>query len=266
MTGAQSNLPDRLHMIRLDPDLARVARWGAGQGVAWSGVDDGYLWHTILTAAFGDNSPKPFRLVEPKDGFGRPYLVGYCRADAATLRAHAQAFADPAIVEAIGLESLAVKAMPAAFAQGMRLGFEVRLRPIVRQTRDGDRNRKREIDVFLQAALRDPSARLDRLGVYAQWLAVQLAAGGAQLEGARLEVQRRARILRRPHAGQDGARPLSAHGAKGGGPDIVMSGALVVNDPAAFAALLARGIGRHRAFGFGMLLLKPPGAIVAGGA
>jgi CRISPR system Cascade subunit CasE len=37
----------------------------------------------------------------------------------------------------------------------------------------------------------------------------------------------------------------------------VFSGLLQVEDAAAFTALLARGIGRHRAFGFGMLLLKP---------
>jgi len=33
-----------------------------------------------------------------------------------------------------------------------------------------------------------------------------------------------------------------------------------VRDPTGFAALLARGVGRHRAFGFGMLLLRPPAA------
>jgi len=38
------------------------------------------------------------------------------------------------------------------------------------------------------------------------------------------------------------------------------TGVLQVRDSAAFAALLARGIGRHRAFGFGMLLLKPAAA------
>jgi CRISPR system Cascade subunit CasE len=43
------------------------------------------------------------------------------------------------------------------------------------------------------------------------------------------------------------------------GPDAVMRGNLIVSDPAAFAQLLARGIGRHRAYGFGMLLLRPPG-------
>ncbi len=44
------------------------------------------------------------------------------------------------------------------------------------------------------------------------------------------------------------------------GPDAVFTGLLQVRDSAAFAALLARGIGRHRAFGFGMLLLKPAAA------
>jgi len=33
-----------------------------------------------------------------------------------------------------------------------------------------------------------------------------------------------------------------------------------VQDPQAFAALLARGLGRHRSFGYGCLLLAPPGA------
>ena len=41
------------------------------------------------------------------------------------------------------------------------------------------------------------------------------------------------------------------------GPDVVMQGRLRVSDPQAFAQLLARGVGRHRAFGFGMLLLRP---------
>ncbi|HEY0276048.1 MAG TPA: type I-E CRISPR-associated protein Cas6/Cse3/CasE, partial [Paenirhodobacter sp.] len=40
-------------------------------------------------------------------------------------------------------------------------------------------------------------------------------------------------------------------------PDIDVTGTLIVRDPALFRASVARGIGRHRAFGFGMLLLKP---------
>jgi CRISPR system Cascade subunit CasE len=49
-----------------------------------------------------------------------------------------------------------------------------------------------------------------------------------------------------------------ASGQQGGSPDAVFTGTLVVARPAEFMGLLARGIGRHRAFGYGMLLLRPP--------
>ncbi|GHE81823.1 hypothetical protein GCM10019059_44550 [Camelimonas fluminis] len=42
------------------------------------------------------------------------------------------------------------------------------------------------------------------------------------------------------------------------GPDATFHGSLVVTDPEAFTILLARGVGRHRAYGYGMLLLRPP--------
>jgi CRISPR system Cascade subunit CasE len=42
-------------------------------------------------------------------------------------------------------------------------------------------------------------------------------------------------------------------------PDVTLRGRLSITDSAAFADLLRRGVGRHKAFGFGMLLLRPPG-------
>jgi CRISPR system Cascade subunit CasE len=51
---------------------------------------------------------------------------------------------------------------------------------------------------------------------------------------------------------------------EGEGPDAVLRGRLQIEDGNGFARLVARGIGRHRAFGFGMLLLMPPGRLVAG--
>ena len=44
------------------------------------------------------------------------------------------------------------------------------------------------------------------------------------------------------------------------GPDATVHGTMTVTDPTAFARLLAHGVGRHRAYGYGMLLLRPPGA------
>lgn len=40
-------------------------------------------------------------------------------------------------------------------------------------------------------------------------------------------------------------------------PAALLQGEMIIQDGDQFQALLARGIGRHRAFGFGMLLLKP---------
>ena len=41
------------------------------------------------------------------------------------------------------------------------------------------------------------------------------------------------------------------------GPDAVMRGNITVTDSDAFTRLLSHGIGRHRAYGYGMLLLRP---------
>jgi len=84
--------------------------------------------------------------------------------------------------------------------------------------------------------------------VYRDWLVRQLAAGGAVAETVSLDAIRRTRVVRR---GRD--RTLSAPE----GPDVTASGVLHVAEPDLFVALLARGVGRHRAFGFGMLLLRP---------
>jgi CRISPR system Cascade subunit CasE len=53
------------------------------------------------------------------------------------------------------------------------------------------------------------------------------------------------------------ARAREARRSVIGRRDVTFEGELQVADAAAFAALLARGVGRHRAFGFGMLLLRP---------
>ena len=61
----------------------------------------------------------------------------------------------------------------------------------------------------------------------------------------------RSRIQRHSQAGAATARK----GRTIDGPDATLTGHLRVIDPVAFAHLLTRGIGRHRSYGFGMLLL-----------
>ena len=84
--------------------------------------------------------------------------------------------------------------------------------------------------------------------VYADWLSNQFdRRGGAQLdrERTRLVSFQRTRAVRKRHA---------RHSE---GPDAVMRGVLTITDPDVFSNLLAHGIGRHRAYGYGMLLLRP---------
>jgi CRISPR system Cascade subunit CasE len=38
----------------------------------------------------------------------------------------------------------------------------------------------------------------------------------------------------------------------------LLRGQLMIGNPIAFQDLVRRGLGRHRSFGYGMLLLKPP--------
>lgn len=164
-----------------------------------------------------------------------------------SLRERAAAIAEPAATEAIGLESLASKSMPLTWRAGARFGFEVRVRPMLRTDKDEDRQRSREVDAFLVS----PEGS-NRGEVYAAWLRERTAEGGADLERAHLKAFRLASVSRRGKADEKGARTLRRQT----GPEATFIGVLTVRDPEAFARLLARGVGRHRAFGFGMLLLR----------
>ena len=51
-----------LALVRLVPDLDRLARAAAAHGLIGAGGDFGYALHAALAAAFGDLAPKPFLL------------------------------------------------------------------------------------------------------------------------------------------------------------------------------------------------------------
>ena len=271
--------PAPLFMIQLEPDAQKAVRWMEAQKVVRPGHDDGYGWHALLAAGFGALAPKPFRVIErPRRP---PQLIGYGAHDISALREHAATFAEPAAVAALGpAAAMDSKQMPGTFRAGQRLGFEVRVRPTVRQDRDGDRSASREIDAFLAAvqaadkvAPRGQRPELERNAVYRDWLAARLSAAASLVPGSfKIESLRRAMLVRRGQMQVTsdrrelvavGSLKKEVAGQQGGSPDAVMRGTLVVESPSELIRLLARGIGRHRAFGFGMLLLRPPSPGVA---
>jgi CRISPR system Cascade subunit CasE len=260
-----------LHLVRLQPEAKWLARLAQEPGLRDTEHDPGYLWHLALRRTFGAIAPQPFRVFEPDpDKRERQplHLLGYAAVDDAALRAaRAEAAAEDA--QMFPASGIASKSLPDAFTVGRVLAFSTRICPIVR-TLSTDGSRKRELDAYVHVASADPEApKPDRAEVYRDWLRGRLHEGGAKLLEARLENFRLAGLVRRKHASPSGRTPteegrpqrLLASRARTAArrPDATIEGLLQVRDPDRFRQLLAKGIGRHRAFGFGLLLLRPAG-------
>jgi CRISPR system Cascade subunit CasE len=233
------------HLIHLRPDLQRLLPWAQRQGlIPDRGQGDlGYAFHAALRAAFADFAPQPFSY---REGHG---LLAYTK-QAEAMRM-AVGMATPEVAHMLGLDAspqspgLLIRPFPTNWKAGQLLAFEVRVRPVVRKD-------DKELDAFLSAAQRLPDAVLSREAVYADWLKRQLEAA-AHVHDVRMTAFSLSTVVRRGATRAEGGRPKRPVQ----GPDAVFTGVLQVREPAAFAALVARGVGRHRAFGFGMLLLKP---------
>ncbi len=240
-----------LLMIRGEIDPNALNHWAATHGLAQrGGFDEGYALHALLTGMFGSLAPRPFRLV-PSAGGGRAVLYGYGASGADDLADGARRCADPLQLRVLSPDSLDDKAMPGTWTEGAVYGFEVRLRPVRRTDKPDDRDRASERDAFQWEADRLPPGAMTRTReqVYAGWLAERLVRqGGASLAGPVVLTHfRRTPVLRKGRTGWSLTE----------GPDAVLSGCLAVRDGARFHALLAEGIGRHKGFGYGMVLIRP---------
>ena len=235
---------ESLQMIRAEINVRDFQRWMGMRRLQ----DPDHAMHCLLVESFGkDLAPKPFRVMTPRGG-RNGCLYGYGAADADVLRDAAAMFACPLQAGIIPASRIDSKPMPMEWKAGKKLGFEIRIRPIVRPTKNADSRPGRECDAFQLEAERYEKGEMPRSReqVYGEWLARQIdARGGAELESAKLQSFQRTRAIRRRHTRYSE------------GPDALMRGNLVVTDGAAFAKLLAGGIGRHRAYGYGMLLLRP---------
>lgn len=251
-----------LHLVRIAVAVRALAGFAVGRRL--SDDDFGYALHAALTARFGDAAPRPFRFL-PDHGSG-PHLLGYVQDRAAFDDAAALPPADAAL-DALFPEAPNLRLMPEAWREGARYGFEVRVRPVVRFGKSARAARTERAGGWLHGAgeidahtaMRERAERagddpdlVDREAVYLDWLAARLS-GAATLDHADLRLFRRTRTLRNTHR-SEGRRTHRVEG-----PDALIGGTLTITDQTAFAALLAKGIGRHAGFGYGMVLLAPPG-------
>lgn len=270
MADRDSDVRSRtLHMIRADIDAHEFRRWMGSRHL----MDDDHAMHCLLRECFGEMSPvgiapKPFRLILPRKGRCGA-LYGYAPVDASELREAAEMFACPLQSRALPHASLDSKPMPSAWHAGRRLGFEIRIRPIVRPTKNAGQRvcdrcypkrgsrlpcphcrPRKECDAFQYEAIKCPRREMmrSREEVYLDWLQKRFEnKGGAAFdpETVKMVSFRRTRAVRKLH---------KQHSE---GPDALMRGELEITDGEKFGELLAHGIGRHKAYGYGMLLLRP---------
>lgn len=238
-------MSEALFMVRAYLDTRKVHAAGHARGLTRDALDLGYVAHCGLREIFGDGAPKPF--VTSVKARGSVEVLGYTPRSLAELKASL----DPGAAARYGLDTdtLEAKKMPAAMPRGARFRFQVRVCPVVRKSSDGPVYASgAEIDAFLAEVEKAVGeAPVSREAVYKRWLSQQLQKGGAECKEASLVAFRQTRLVRRNRERQ--AHTLTR-------PDVTAEGVLEVTDETLFQRMLRQGIGRHRAFGFGMLLLK----------
>lgn len=257
-----------LHLIRVPVDVGTLARWAGDRGWARRGgrqvgFDEGRALHHLLHEVFGPGAFRTFRLlVAARRTAGN--LYGYSESSSDELRSLAEAYAFPDQLRVLTPRRIEGKPMPTAWRVGQRLGFDVRVRPVRRLLKDlatpeGSFARGAEVDAFLVDALRrrprrpnsdePPTDEQTRQEAYLPWLAERMgSAVELELASSRVARFRRIRVSRQGRAPE--------------GPDVTIHGTLTVREPEGFAALVRRGVGRHKAYGYGMVLLRPPASVV----
>ena len=246
-------MSDTLYLAHLPLSPAGLNRWGGQRGWAKGTFDEGRALHHLLSEMFGAGALRPFRLMVGQ-GTRHGNLYAYTLQDDAALSEIANLASLPDHLSVIDPTNLRTKPMP-IFRAGQRLGFDLRARPVRRLAAPMGKKFAKgdEVDVFLHEALRrhgDDSkgmqtAGRDRDSAYRDWLAERLApVADLDRQATVLTRMRRQRVVR-------DRRVLD-------GPDATFHGTLTVTDPEKFRKVLTHGVGRHGAYGYGMLLLRPP--------
>lgn len=198
-----------------------------------------HAMHCLLRETLGAEAPKTFRLFHPTED-NEATLYGYTNSPAPDLQQVAAATADPIQEEIMEHLGIRTKPMPDTWQTGQTLNFNIRARPI-KQTARGGQKPGSERDVYQRE-----ETDLPREQIYEQWLSEKLNnTGAAQVQRLRITAYKQVDSQRKRN------RPRVS------GPDVTFQGTFTIQDPLEFTALLSRGTGRHKAYGYGMILLRP---------
>ena len=228
-----------MHLVQLPINITKAVRHLQAFLRPSALEDDSLVLKTALTEALDGPVVRPWA-VHARRG-ATLTIVGYSDLAAEQVNER-RALALPSVQAAIG-EALSVEMPP--LKPGSRFQYSVRFVPTIRVTPTGNK-RHGERDAFLVAADEaGPDGKLTRDLVYRDYLENKLS--GASIETCRLESFRLARLVR---------PKVEGHGNKTM-PEAVLGGVLEITDPETFSAVLRAGVGRQRAYGYGMIRLQP---------
>lgn len=228
-----------LHMVRIPFNPPQLLRFARDHEVKRDDEDLGYTMHAWFAAMFRTHAPKPFRVMAKQRE-----VLGYSLVPATELLDAARSFATPLAWSALVEGGVASKPMPGSWRSGQRLHLESLTCPVSRK--EGE-----EKDVYLRALDRLGEEAPSRSEVYSDWFVRQIGQAATVERVEVLGVTSRAPMLRRARNGNSRLLTIER-------PSALLSAEVNVGASELFATLLTRGIGRHRTFGYGMVLLSPP--------
>ena len=230
-------------MVHIELKTPALVSWARAGKHSLADVE--YLVHSAMRLSFGKSAPQPFEVFDNGDKTLK--VLGYSDSSGEELKEEMVFCAEPLLMSVIPPETIHSKAMPSYWVKERTFGFRVRCCPISRRSEENGRIIER--DAFLAACERAPEEKIDRESVYGEWLSDRITSfKGAEIIDMQMKAFRLREFRRR-----DEKRKIQ-HMTR---PEVIFDGILKVVDSSGFASMLKDGIGRHKAFGFGAILLRP---------
>ena len=235
-----------LYMVRCSFDSPSLISWAREQAGIRAVNDFGYVVHAVFKAGFGEEAPKPFVL--DKNHGRTQFVLGYSKIPGSDLEDLCKENR-PELINIFD-QKIPSKAMPTDWPMGGIFGFSVLMAPIVRQSKPV----KRERDAYFASLDAGGEKSLQkRERVYLDLLKREISRdGAASVLEAGLTAIKQNSVQRRSYSEVDQERKLKPFQRS----VAEFKGRLQIKNPETFQKLMMRGVGRHRAFGLGMLLLR----------
>jgi len=211
--------------------------------------DIGYLTHCALTGLWGSRSPRPFLILDQEERESVVPVLGYFQVPKTYLSNQQviqlqEELLDLAKINAaidvynmVDWSSFQAKPLPNQWTPGRVYRFRVRCVPV-------QRIHGREMDIFPKFGRPQ-----DRNRVYSSWIERQFSKYGVSVLDCSMERFQLSTQFRRTQGEH-------RKGVVFQSPDAIMSGVLRIEDPVGFSRLLCEGIGHHRGFGYGLVLIS----------